>query len=745
MATVWLSDLPHNIVGLFVSRFSVDKLRTYHPRSTLRRVVAGLLLPFLAAALAAQEPVTADAVVIVDTSLSMRNPGMDPERTSLLVTKLLADLVPGELAAVRLLDLHDDGDLLPSRETGRSEPCPEDPSRMCGVVEPASDWYADARAQRLGSLVRPARGDRKFKTELEGHLEQTIGNSYFGLAFRAAQGVFDQHPSQPGVPRTVIWLSDGSADDEPFLKQAIAELKGAGVAVEAIIFGRGDPRLAREAGLEVRQTSSPAELMRAFAGAFRRIVQAPYQIDNLVSAEPRFEMKPNVEEAWVVVYGDPTLGEVTLETPDGRRQPAEYASESWPTAGAYRVAYLRRPQAGRWTVRAQAGGFGVAYAVVQRSALAPDLLEPESAVAGSPTTLVAGVTAGLGGDPVSDPELLRDLTLTAEIEGRVLTFIDDGTAGDEAAGDGRFAASFVFQRSGDTPVRLRLSGEVVERTVEEKVRVSGLFRYTGGAVELDLGTLGVDTTACRSLTFTAEHQGEIPFELERLRPLPSGHELEARFAGGTLRPGGAAQTLGPGEALEVCLATSPRATSSKAAGEEWLALRVAGSDSAEQRVPIRLRWTVEGLTFWQRWGWLILSILGVLVLVFIVGGYVLPKRFSGTLAVTFVPERDELDEQTPQPVRQWKGVGIGFYRNARAYLHADFRLSGRPQGAVACLHAERGGPQVLPGRGAALWRETIDGDWDSVRAQGRRARAGDVYRVGEQGPFFRISVQRGRR
>ena len=735
----------HNIGGRFVSRFSVNELGPDRPRFPARRVAVGLSLLFLAAALTAQEPVTADAVVIVDTSTSMRNPGMDPERTSLLVTKLLADIVPGELAAVRLLDLVADNAVLPSRETGMFEPCQEDPSRQCGIVEPASDWYADARAKRLGSLARPARGDAAFKTELESHLEQRINNSVFGLAFRAAQGVLDQRAPRPGVPRTVVWLSDGNADDPVPLKQASDELRSAGVAVEAIVFGRGDPRLAREAGLNVRQTSSPAELMKAFAGAFRRIVQAPYEIDNLVSAEPRFEMKPNVEEAWVVVYGDPTLGEVTLETPEGGRQSADYARESWPGAGAYRVAYLRRPKAGGWTVRAQGGGFGVAYAVVQRSALAPDLLEPENAVAGSPTTLVAGVVAGLGGDLVNDPELLRDLTLTAEVEGQVLTFRDDGTDGDAVAGDGRFAASHVFQRSGDATVRLRLAGEVVDRTVEETIRVSGLFRYTGGPVEIDLGTLGAGTEACRPLTFTVEHQGEIPFELDRLRSLPSGHRLEARLPGGTLHPGGETRPLRPGEAVEICLAASPRAPSSTAAGEEWLALRVAGSDSAEHRVPIRLRWTVEGLTFWQRWGWLILSILGVLVLLFIVGGYVLPKRFSGTLAVTFVPERDELDEQTPQPVRQWKGVGIGFYRNARAYLHPDFRLSGRPQGALACLHAERGGPQVLPGRGAALWRETIDGDWDAVPAPGRRARAGDVYRVGEQGPYFRIAVQRGRR
>ena len=132
------------------------------------------------------------------------------------------------------------------------------------------------------------------------------------------------------------------------------------------------------------------------------------------------------------------------------------------------------------------------------------------------------------------------------------------------------------------------------------------------------------------------------------------------------------------------------------------------------------------------------------MLVFLVGGYVTPQRFTGTLALAYVPERDELDEQSPQPVQQWRGVGIGFYRNARAFLHADFRLSGKAQGAVASLHAQRGGARVEPGKGQRLHRETLDGDWENVAESGRRIRAGDVYRIGEAGPFFRISTHRGR-
>jgi len=228
-----------------------------------------------------------------------------------------------------------------------------------------------------------------------------------------------------------------------------------------------------------------------------------------------------------------------------------------------------------------------------------------------------------------------------------------------------------------------------------------------------------------------------------LRGVPSGHQLEVRLPAGKVVPGGRSVDATEGDRLQVCLSTSKRAPSSVAAGEPWLELRVAGSEDAEQKLTLRLRWQVRGLSFWQRWGWLILLILGILLVLFIICGYLLPQRFQGGLAVVFVPERAELDEQTPQPLRQWKGVGIGFYRNARAYLHPDFRLSGNPQGALASLHAERGGTRAMPGRGNSLFRETLEGDWESVPVPGRRARGGDVYRIGERGPYFRIAT-RGR-
>jgi len=669
----------------------------------------------------------ADVVVIVDTSTSMKNPGMDPEQTSFLVTKLLTDIVPGNLAVVRLLDIVADSDLLPSRKTGVTQACSEDPSKQCGVVEPATDWRAEARTKKLGVSSRPARGDNNYKTQLKQHLEQRSHNSMFHLAFHAAQGVFDGHSQQDSIPRTIIWLSDGRTDHEIALKQVINEIKSNGIAIETIIFGNGDPRIPRELGLEVRQTSNPAELMKAFAGAFRYIIKAPYEIDNLVSVDPRFNIKPNVEEAWIVVYGDKTLGNVELDGPTGKIK-ADYAADHLDTAGAYKVVYLQQPKAGQWTVHASDGGPNVAYAVVQRSNLAPTLLEPKKATAGTPVSLVAGITAGVQGDLITDPELLENAVITATFQGQTVKLTNNG---------GRYTANVTFLGSGSVPVQLQLKSPTVERSINVTVAVSGLFKYTGGALKVDLGTLGVAQESCRPLEFQALQQGNVPFELEQLKSTPAGHSLEIRVSNGsTLSPQGKLIFAKATDKFKVCLKTSNNVASSSANGEAWLVLHVANSNAPQHQLPINLHWKVKGLTVWQRWGWLILSILAALIILGIIAGYATPYGFSSGLALVFVPEHEDLDEQTPQPIKQWRGVGIGFYQNAKAFLHPDYRISGKPQGALAGLYAEKRGTRV---KGNNIYRETLDGEWEIVAPDGRKVRPGDIFRIGENGPFFRIN------
>jgi len=471
-----------------------------------------------------QIPVKADVVLIVDTSTSMKQPEMDPQRTSVLVTKLFADIVPGDLAVVRLLDIGKDRDLIPSRDTGVVVQCTEDPSKQCHRVEAVRDWYGDARSKRFGVLARPSRGDAGFKQELERHLAPVINNSMFGLAFRGAQGAFDSHGPAQG-PRMIIWLSDGNTDDPERLSEAVQELTPAGVMIQPVVFGQGKTALAGNMGLAPKQVRSPAELIKAFADSFRKIVQAPYEVDSPVAEQPAFEIKPKVEEAWIVVYGDDTLGDVTIDGPEGRK-PADYAQDRRPGAGAYKVLHLFNPTAGMWSVHVMGGG-AAAYAVIQRSGLAPIFLEPQTAVVGVPVPLVVGVGSDRSGNSILPAQdLPPDITLEAEMEGQHVQLTDDGAHGDATAHDGRYSAMVTFHNIGQVPVLVKLRSTLIDRSVRAEVAVTGMFRALGGPIEINMGDFKAPAESCREFQLRAEHKGVLPFEIAVLRDLPAGYKFE---------------------------------------------------------------------------------------------------------------------------------------------------------------------------------------------------------------------------
>jgi len=371
------------------------------------------------------------------------------------------------------------------------------------------------------------------------------------------------------------------------------------------------------------------------------------------------------------------------------------------------------------------------------ASLVPILIEPGQADIGSPVKLVAGLRFGQPSTADVPREVAGATTITATIDGQTIGLRDDGQEGDQLAGDGRFTGNATFHRSGPVPVTLRARSSTIDRSAQASIQVYGRFVYRGGPVELDLGTLRENSEACKPLALAAEQHGEVPFRLQLLRRLPAEHRLELRARGQTLRPDGAPISLFPGDKMEICLVTDRRAPSSEARGEPWLEL-AAGASINRQSVELKVRWRVDGLNFWQRWWWLFALILAILLLLFIIYGYVKPHRFTRGLALTFVPEFSDLDD-TPQPLAQWRGVRIGFYRDARAYLHSNYRVSGDAKGAIAVLTATADGAWVAPGKCISLFRELEVGEWQEIQASGRPARRGIAHRVGEQGPYFRLA------
>jgi hypothetical protein len=431
--------------------------------------------------------------------------------------------------------------------------------------------------------------------------------------------------------------------------------------------------------------------------------------------------------SWTAVDWPPDLG-LRLDSSTG------VISGSPARAGAFRLPVRVSDRAGTPPATQT---FLLTVPETHRADLIPFLIEPREARVGEPVRVVAGLHTNPNGPPIRARDLPEPTTLELRVEDQVVVLKDDGQNGDEQAGNGRYSGTVVFHRAGPVAVIL-VAHNSTDHRADAVVQVAGSFLYRGGPVVVDLGTLRENSESCRPLVLAAEQTGEILFSLRLRRTLPPEHRLELRASGKVLPTDGSSLMIGPDARLEICLVTGKRAPSSEALGEPWLQLTAGGTQ--QQSIELRIRWRVNGLSFWQRWWWLFALILLALLLAFFVYGYIRPYRFARELALTFVPEYAELDE-TPQPLAQWRGVRIRFYQDARACLQPNYRVSGELRGALAVLTARSGGSAwVSPGRGWSLFRELDIGEWQEVAQQGQGARRGAVYRVGDLGPFFRLTT-----
>jgi len=269
----------------------------------------------------------------------------------------------------------------------------------------------------------------------------------------------------------------------------------------------------------------------------------------------------------------------------------------------------------------------------------------------------------------------------------------------------------------------------------------GSLKLGGGpeTLDVDLGAIVPGRAGCHALDLPGEFKGTVPFTFRLLRDLPSWHTLEMRSGDRAYRPGQPPLPMSSGQHVDLCLDTHQWTSPSMASGETWLELMALSNGQTIDVSAVQVHWRVVPLTFWERWGRWLLLLAAALIVAFIIYGYVKPQRFPRGFAMTFVSEYADLD-QTAEPLSQWSDVGIGWYKDARAFLRPDFRVSGRKAGALGVLRAARRNEVFVAPVGATLYREIDPGEWEEVAPQGRRARPSTAYRFGDRGPYFQIST-----
>ena len=156
------------------------------------------------------------------------------------------------------------------------------------------------------------------------------------------------------------------------------------------------------------------------------------------------------------------------------------------------------------------------------------------------------------------------------------------------------------------------------------------------------------------------------------------------------------------------------------------------------RTEISVQMEVKPDSFLVCWWWPITLLTGILLAAFAINGFVFPTRFPARAGLQLSPEED-LGEGFFANFRRQPGSRVGFYRSARLYLSEDFRLKGKPKGAFVRIRAGKAGIWVAPYGGAHVWRQRMDGEWETLPGdRDTPARPGMVFRNEGGTVYFEI-------
>ena len=644
------------------------------PKTPLTRALALLCLgaALLAAPTAALAEARAQIVLVLDTSGSMK--GNDPRFRS-------------HLAAQITTDLTEDDDALGVLGISRDQP---------PIV--ALDRVADRRDAIKAQIKK--RGYR--------------GATHCAASVERALGQLTARPD-PEARRFVIVLSDGEClergpgDATARMDAELAELLGRASEAEVRIFtiGLGQAFKADSTATAYLDRLAEGTLGRRFHARTAQELPAIFATiagltrgsqSRTFSAEPgevELAVEPYVRRLTVVMTPEEG-GRAALDGligPDG--QPAADVTRIADTNRAglpYLVVRIDRPTPGAWTLKTR-GTRTIHAAVVQTFDLQVALEPlPDEVAEGEPLTVTARLEDG-GGQPVA-PDFASAVTLTL---------------------NHRAPGAHRFERAG----AMRL-GEPGRFTLTVTPKQRGRHTFYGHATRA--GVLDATTRQVSTRAIAAPEPPPTPKPPPK-PPEPPPLKLAVALKGDRIDLG----TLEPGERREVALdlrgstvtraqavrlvderVEDDRATWSPSqleltpealrptltlavdegheGGEREGALLLVAEGREEVQVAIPVRYAVRRLTFWERWGTLLLftgaGLLGILLLIGVVYGFVSPHDFPPHLRL-FWGSTQERFARNQMPLQTIRGAKRGFYRNAR------FTLGG-PRGALG-----QGGPVLL--------------------------------------------------
>lgn len=407
----------------------------------------GGLLPAQAAA----EPAGVDAVLVIDSSGSMK--WTDPRRLRVPAAKLFLTLL-GERDRAGIISFSDNGypvlGLTPAGKTGQP--------RLFAAVEKVSEKGA--------------------YTNLHAALSK-------GLDMLAREG-------DPQRRRMLVLMTDGKMDtgdwdqDRKLIDTIRAELieqaRQAGVEVYTIAFTEAsDMALMQEIAERTAALSRLASNDRELHEVFGQIFESAKQPDMLPIDGGRFLVDAAVQEMTVVASKAAADVKISLEAPDGSSIDAGNAGAGvrWFKSEQFDMITVEKPAAGDWRLVSSDNRGDRAYVVTD--------LGLDARVGEKPFHVDAPLSGEAwlheNNEVIARPELLAQtrfmLTVTPP-EGAAyeIALADAGADGDRAAGDGVYAKALSFSAPGQHKLRVRAESPNFQR---EKTLILDLVAPEVGA------------------------------------------------------------------------------------------------------------------------------------------------------------------------------------------------------------------------------------------------------------------------
>jgi hypothetical protein len=399
------------------------------------RLALGVAIGLLAATAWANERHVA---IILDTSGSMQE--NDPPRYTMQLSQILSDL----------LEAND---------------------RLSVIRMPGSQSTCTAgSSSSLILTLDPANRDG-FKRGLDG-LVHYGGGTYFAAPVHTAMSVLPQGPDKQ---RLLLIIADagGLGECSDPLTRELLDLRRSGAMLAAINLGGTAGAFDQNPAFHFTTAALDSQgLIEAVAKVYQRFLGAKHVQTGRVTGPITVEIAPYVQDAYLVVAADGPIHELTSDPGNPR---ADEVDLNYHGGGAtsgldqrtrgYRIARLRHPAAGRWTLHLPGLGDTAGWMLLQDSSLGLRLLSSSDLPRGVEVPLEVELYDQATGRRVTDTSKLPGLQVTAEVDGKTVTFRDDG------AGGGTLTGTATFLEAGERTLSLHLGSELLDRTIPIQARV----------------------------------------------------------------------------------------------------------------------------------------------------------------------------------------------------------------------------------------------------------------------------------